>query len=191
MVLSRFINRFLIATLGILVFQSGCFWQKDEYTQNMKASLQGSAAKTFGIVKMWTPQGFVLEQPPNAYQGFIRGDNPPVEVLVLGSTTEEAMPQFQNTSIKLLGDVGYGPSTPLTRGEPKTYGRSYEVYQVEELRRVGETNVDYFWYIYFTSDGPNRAMFAFLIPKEKYDTYGELMIRMLSSVKFEAAPAQQ
>jgi hypothetical protein len=179
----------------LLLISSGCFWQRNDYTERMKTSivnyetearlgrLLGDPFFPTGDFAIWLrpPRPTQLVQTPEGYLGWFQGNDPSgqlVEFIVMGTKSEqESLAQFQQRAVAALAasEKIPPPNEPPASPPPQTVQTMHGATVVYEymqgaMQRKGASGaaVEYQWLACFAEEGPQKVMLAFFIPTTLY-----------------------
>jgi hypothetical protein len=197
--------------LGTALLACGCWWQRDNYTNVMRAQMSrfardaeydrllGPAFELGGEFPVWVrpPLPTSLRALPADLEGVFlglfqgnQGGGPLIEVVLMGGAAVDTTSEFQQKAFAALATAGKGPGGDLTKQEPATVtcmhgGTSqFEVFSGGAKRTLpgSAAPVDYQWVCYFTEEGTQKLMLAFIIPDADYSNFGNAMVKCLESV---------
>jgi hypothetical protein len=190
---------------------SGCWWMQEDYTQRMTASLAtwkqrqalgellGDAVRVADVnLSYWPPRPTqpVAASSPD-FNAEFQGGDPPVEVIILVTTTAGPIQEFANSAIAQLTAAGKGPSEPPQRTDdqqiPSIYGGelTFQLYSAAGQRTLAAAGgaaaapanpTPYYWYLYFLEEPPQQVMVAFLFPESQYQQFKEAMTTSLKTL---------
>jgi hypothetical protein len=183
--------------LGILFVGSGCWWQKNSYTNSMNAGF-ASYAKRAERERMLgpaiQPEGdfamsirppnptTLVQTPPPFLLWFQTTDatQPLVELLIMGSGGMESLAEFQQTAFNALKAAAKFPPQDPDRIDPlevtsmhDNSKMTFEQFQGAGNRQLqqGAAPVGYQWFIFFGEDQSQKIMLCYIIPDSKYPDF--------------------
>lgn len=187
----------------------GCWWQRDAYTQRMRQQMSrfeqdavydrflGPAFEQGGEFPMWIrpPKATTLRALPKELEGVALGlfqsdgSAALIEFVAMGSSGTETLGDFEQKSFAAMEKGGKGPGVELNRQAAAAIrtmhgsDMSFDVFSNGAARQAGSgTPVNYQWVYYFTEEGSQKVMLAFIIPDSSYATFSETMVKCLESL---------
>jgi hypothetical protein len=185
-------------TICSVVPSAGCFWQKDWYTQKMERGFATYAIRKelddllgpnfqpavefpviFRPIKVTEPKG--VPEDRKDLLAWCQGGDPLVELIVMGSAGNESLAEFRRVAFEALQAKHGGPAPADFAEQPaqeddSLYGGkiTFEFFSIQTQRQVAGAQgappqaVAYNWLVYFTEDGQQKVMLAYVVPDSKY-----------------------
>jgi hypothetical protein len=196
--------------LCLVLMLPGCWWQRDAYTQRMRAQVErfereaeynrvlGPAFEGTAEFPMWVrpPQATEYRATPKELEGLCLGlfqgnlgSGPLIELVIMGSMGSESLGEFQQKSFGDLNKAGKGLGSELKRQEPASVSclhggqTTFEVFSDGAARQLptgGPTN--YQWVCYFAEEGTQKVMLGFIVPDSDYTAFADPMVKCLESL---------
>lgn len=193
----RSIVRLVSLSLCAVVASAGCFWQQGDYTKNMEEGfktyesraelgrLLGDAYSPPGEFQMQIrppkPAGPVqVPEDRKDLVAWFQGGDPILDLVVMGSSGPESLQEFRRVALGNLQAKHAAPApTDYADREPQiddslypTGGKlTFEFCLIESNRQIAAAPapaVAYDWIIYFTEEGQQKVMLAYIVHAQKY-----------------------
>jgi hypothetical protein len=199
-----------VIALSAGVVSPGCWWQREAYTDRMMNEMKvfelraqydqylGDPFQPPGDFPVWIrpPKVTTLRALPKELEGVLLGlfqgneaGGNLIEFVIIGSVGDETLTDFVQKSMEAMNKAGKGPGAELSKRDPATvpcmHGgeTSFDVYSGGATRQLpGAAPANYQWVYYFTEEGRQKILLAFVIPDENYTAMTNPMVKSLESL---------